>query len=158
MVLDKNEITMEDKMIVQNSLNLWVGCIMHNNSLLEEFYQYKTSSFSSVKDAETFIVSGLYCFRAFKVREYFQQSLECLAATVKGDGVKTLPLVMILKSLLNHFPKEDEDTPDMTTDQRLKLVTKDSKQYFELMKALLTQYFDPETQKHPRFEKFINPD
>ena len=46
-------MTFEDKLIVENALNLWVGCILHKNELLNDFYKI---------NSDDFILQGLlYC-------------------------------------------------------------------------------------------------
>ncbi len=37
-VLRKSKMIFEDKLIVENALSLWVGCILHKNELLNDFY------------------------------------------------------------------------------------------------------------------------
>lgn len=31
----------EDKLIIENALSLWVGCVLHRNELFNEFYSFK---------------------------------------------------------------------------------------------------------------------
>ena len=38
LVLGKKEITAEDKNIVENSLGLWLACLLREPTLLDEFY------------------------------------------------------------------------------------------------------------------------
>ena len=53
----------EDKLIIENALSLWVGCILHKNHLWSEFLNFKSSGGDeSVKSAHDFILTGLlYC-------------------------------------------------------------------------------------------------
>jgi hypothetical protein len=41
----------EDKLIVENTLSLMVGCILHKNELLNNFYSFE--------NPEEFVISGL---------------------------------------------------------------------------------------------------
>lgn len=46
-------MTFEDKLIVENALSLWVGCVLHKNELLNDFYGI---------NSDDFILQGvLYC-------------------------------------------------------------------------------------------------
>lgn len=46
-------MTFEEKLIIENALSLWVGCILHKQELFNDFYAF---------DSEEFILSGLlYC-------------------------------------------------------------------------------------------------
>ena len=38
-VLKKQVLVFEDKLIVNNALNLWVGCLLHRGDLLKEFVE-----------------------------------------------------------------------------------------------------------------------
>jgi hypothetical protein len=59
-------MTFEDKLIIENALSLWVGCILHKNELLNDFYQI---------NSEDFILQGLLYCNSEKVREEFKLSL-----------------------------------------------------------------------------------
>jgi hypothetical protein len=41
MVLDKKEISFEDQLIIEKSMNLWINCILYKVELLEDFYNFK---------------------------------------------------------------------------------------------------------------------
>ena len=43
----------EDKLIIENALSLWVGCVLHKNELFNDFYQFKSESSES---SEKFIL------------------------------------------------------------------------------------------------------
>lgn len=36
----KKRLIFEDKLIIENALSLWVGCNLHNNELLNDFYSF----------------------------------------------------------------------------------------------------------------------
>jgi hypothetical protein len=38
-------MSFEDKLIVENALSLWVGCILHKNELLNDFYEFQSDDF-----------------------------------------------------------------------------------------------------------------
>ena len=49
-VLKKPKLQFEDKLIVENALNLWVGCLEHKEELFKEFMN---------QNYEEFILAGL---------------------------------------------------------------------------------------------------
>ena len=55
-VLAKWSIIFEDKLIVENALSLFVGCLLHKPDLLNDFYEFKSSQIDS---CDTFVLSGL---------------------------------------------------------------------------------------------------
>jgi len=38
-------MSFEEKLIVENALSLWVGCILHKKELLNDFYEYQSDDF-----------------------------------------------------------------------------------------------------------------
>lgn len=71
-ILTKDKMIFEDKLIIENALSLWVGCIIHNNSLFGEFYFFKGDENSKIKNCDDFVLTGLlYCSQE-KVREEFK--------------------------------------------------------------------------------------
>jgi hypothetical protein len=46
----------EDKLIIENALSLWVGCIFHKTELINDFYAFSSTIVPSSKD---FILKGL---------------------------------------------------------------------------------------------------
>lgn len=69
----------EDKLIVENALSLWVSCILHKNELINEFYQFKGESGSTIQTCDDFVLNGLLFCSQEKVREEFKQSLSSLS-------------------------------------------------------------------------------
>ena len=69
----------EDKLIIENALSLWVGCILHNNKLINEFYSYRGDESSSIKTCDDLILKGLLYCPHEKIREEFKLSLVSLA-------------------------------------------------------------------------------
>jgi len=63
-------MTFEEKLIVENALSLWVGCILHKRELLNDFYEFQS---------DDFILTGLLYCNQDKVREEFKQSLSQLS-------------------------------------------------------------------------------
>ncbi len=78
-ILGKPHMIMEDKLIIENALSLLVGCILHNNKLLNDFYNFSSSSIASFDE---FILTGILYCKQEKIREEFKQSLSCLSKGV----------------------------------------------------------------------------
>lgn len=99
-VLSKREnMIFEDKLIVENTLSLMVGCILHKNELLNDFYGFK-----GIDDPEQFVLSGLLYCPHERIREEFKSSFSCLARKLTHiSGVKTTPLAFLLKLLSGKF-------------------------------------------------------
>ena len=61
-VLQKEKMIFEDKLIIDNALNLWVGCLLHMNNLWNDFLDFKGTEEMSIKNSSDFILAGLlYC-------------------------------------------------------------------------------------------------
>ena len=51
-ILERNQFTVDEKVIVENILALWTGCVLHQNSLFGEFMNWKNPEAGSIiKDA-----------------------------------------------------------------------------------------------------------
>ena len=88
LILAKKEITIEDKQIVENSLGLWVVSLIRDQELIEEFYRYTRSEEKAgllgIKNAEQFILAGVYCYKNIKLREEFMNTIVCICQKVKN--------------------------------------------------------------------------
>lgn len=62
----RDQMIFEDKLIVENTLSLMVGCILHKNELLNDFYSFKNPS--------EFVISGLLDCQHERIREDFKSS------------------------------------------------------------------------------------
>ena len=53
-IFAKTEHSIDDKMITENALNLWIGCVLHRNELFNHFVDFKDDSQdeTSIKDIE----------------------------------------------------------------------------------------------------------
>lgn len=114
-----SSLTFEDKLIVENALSLWVGCLLHNNSLLNDFYAF---------NAEDFILQGLLFCNSEKVREEFKQSLSSLSKGLgRAESTQVTPLNFLLKLLTGKFH----------------LISQyHCKQYFDLFCELIDHHFN----------------
>lgn len=79
----------EDKLIIENALSLWVGCVLHKNELFNDFYEFTGVDGSAIRNCEQFILHGLLFCPYDKVREEFKQTLSSLAhKLINGDQVR----------------------------------------------------------------------
>lgn len=54
-LLQKQKLRFEEKLIIENALSLWVGCLLHRGQLFQEFMEPKDASFNP----EQFLLAGL---------------------------------------------------------------------------------------------------
>ena len=122
-MISKTELVFEDKLIIENALDLWVSCIMEKEELIGCFFK------SEDPTPTDYILSGLLYCKEHKVREYFKDSLSKLAHKVareKTEGDNKSILEFMLQLLSDKFT----------------LISKfDSKQYFELFCDLIDYFF-----------------
>jgi hypothetical protein len=95
----KETMIFEDKLIVENALSLWVGCIFHKPELINDFYAFRSATVPSCKDL---ILKGLLFCNQEKVREEFKVSLSALAKS-HGKKLSELPLLFLLRVMSENF-------------------------------------------------------
>jgi hypothetical protein len=87
-MISKKEITSEDKQIIENALSLWVASVIRNENLIDDFYNYKRSDEKAgkngIKNAEEFILAGIYCYKNYRVREEIANTLQIICSKVKN--------------------------------------------------------------------------
>lgn len=122
-IIKKTKLGFEEKLIVENALTLWVGCLLHRGDLFQEFIQPKSASF----DPEQFLLAGLLFCPYEQVREEFKTAFRALCASSKPfEGAGVSPTNCVLKILSDNF----------------KLVSQyPSWQYFALFCELLDEHF-----------------
>ena len=79
-VLLKDALIFEDKLILNNALNLWVGCLLHKSGLIKAFVQ----SEGQEVNAEDLVLAGLLRCPYETVREEFKESLGALCRRPAG--------------------------------------------------------------------------
>lgn len=123
-ILKKKVLVFEDKLIIDNALNLWVGCLLHRGDLLKEFVQ---PTDQQVKPDEFLLTGLLYCPYE-TVREEFKQSFGALCRQSRSETAieQESPLDFVLGLLSKNFSLISEYP---------------CKQYFELFCELLDKYF-----------------
>jgi len=61
-IIQKDSFTLEEKTIVENALNLWIGCLLHKSDIFEQFVQFPAFEGSKIASYKDFIMTGtLYC-------------------------------------------------------------------------------------------------
>ena len=100
-VLKKDKLLFEDRLIVENALNLWVGCLLHRSDLFLEFMQPQDPN---IKPNELLLAGLLFCPYE-TVREEFKQSLStlCFKVRTKSAPGQLSPLDNTLKLLSSNF-------------------------------------------------------
>ena len=81
-VLQKEKMIFEDKLIIENALSLWVGCLLHMNNLWNDFLEFKGTEEMSIKNSSDFILAGLLYCPQDKIREEFNSSLNLISNKV----------------------------------------------------------------------------
>jgi len=121
--LAKEKIVFEDKLIIENALNLWIGCCFHRPDLFSNFTEFTFLG----KDSKEFILSGLLYCQYDSVRESFRNSLSALCSyKPKSTSEGAIPLAFMIKILSENFT----------------LISKyQCQQYFELLCELLDQFY-----------------
>ena len=92
----------EDKLIIENALSLWVGCVLHRNELFNEFLQFKGKEGEVIRNCDEFILTGILYCPYEKVREEFKMSLSSIALKVSNSDrahLSEYPLKHLLKLL-----------------------------------------------------------
>ena len=70
-LLSKEDLTYNEKKIIENSLSLWMGCILHNPDIVPNFYSYQPEEF---KDSAAILMAGLTNSDE-KIRDEFYHSI-----------------------------------------------------------------------------------
>ena len=77
-------MTFEDKLIIENALSLWVGCILYHQDLFNDFLEFKGTG--AITDISTFILTGLLYCPHEKIREEFRSSLEVITRKLRVNA------------------------------------------------------------------------
>jgi hypothetical protein len=89
-----DDITIEEKQIVENAMSLWVGIINYKPALFVSFQNYKGDN--DIKDSSDFLMHGvLYC-KEEKIRQDFKTALAVV-------GRHSDALSFMIKILSAHF-------------------------------------------------------
>jgi hypothetical protein len=124
-LIEKDDMDFDEKKIVENSLSLWLGCILHNNKIAENFFTFACKEFSDVKEL---MLRGILYPSLFRVREEFLHTLYMFATKLPKSKIDTFEYT--LKAMLQKLPKDNEGQEACTS------------QYFELVSKLIEEYFN----------------
>lgn len=89
MTINQNEYESEDKNIIDCAIELWVGCLMHKNELMQAVYDAPVS-------VEEFTVKGLTFSKSLLVRKIFLGAIEQVCLKVIFPERKPLPFFLNL--------------------------------------------------------------
>ena len=147
-ILNNNDSEVEDKQIVESALELWVTCLLHNNSLIQAVYDFKGSM-----DLETLTFTALTHSKLYHVRSLFSKSLANVCQKVNYPD--QMPIPYFLRLLMKKVPTAK---PDLDKDythffevfcKLLELdMTQPTQDYESLIKDLMTGILN-----HPTNEK-----
>jgi hypothetical protein len=87
LILGKKELGVDDTLIIENALGLWVATLIKNPSLINDFYQYKRPGQYSayvIKNVEELIANGIFTYKSLKVREEFCSSILLICQKLKN--------------------------------------------------------------------------
>eukprot|EP00743_Colponemidia_sp_Colp-15_P003962 GILK01004274.1.p1 GENE.GILK01004274.1~~GILK01004274.1.p1 ORF type:complete len:2187 (+),score=414.92 GILK01004274.1:440-6562(+) len=113
-----HSVTSEDTQIIENALGLWIGMVLHDHKLLEQFFNRR----------EDTVLKGLFCAEEAQIRKEFTHAIYQICLNVVD--VEPVPHVYFENLLLHTIP-----TPDMT-DKR------ECDQFFDLLCRLVEDSCD----------------
>jgi hypothetical protein len=118
------DMDFDEKKIVENSLSLWLGCILHKPKILDDFFTFKCKEFDNVRE---FMLRGILYPGLFRIREEFLHTLMMFATKIEKASKDTFEYT--LSALLQKLPKDSDGEESCTA------------QYFELVSKLIEEYF-----------------
>lgn len=77
----QDPLTIEEKIIIDNSLTIWVGCVLYKPELFNDFLSFKDGN----ETVEDFILSGLVECQEDKIRSDFCQAFSALASSLSSE-------------------------------------------------------------------------
>jgi len=83
-------LTFNEEKIVENSLSLWLGCVLHKEDIIPEFLNFS----SDIGSVEELIVRGI-THQSRKVREEFYQTFNVFSSSVKNSKAYQFTLNVI---------------------------------------------------------------
>ena len=120
-ILERNQFTVDEKVIVENTLALWTGCVLHQNSLFGEFMNWKnTEEGSKIKDTKDFLLAGLLLCPEEKIRMDFANTFTALSNHQEIGEIGALTFLLTI--LAQNFSK---------------ISTSGGRQYFDLFNTLI---------------------
>lgn len=123
-LLDKHDMDFDERKIIENSLSLWLGCVLHNPQILDNFFTFTCNEFTDIKDL---MQRGILYPSLFRIREEFLHTLFMFALKVVNPKKDVFEYT--LTAMLERLPKDNEGEESCTA------------QYFELVSKLIEEYF-----------------
>ena len=120
-IIQRKQFTLEDKIIVENAMALWTGCVLYESKLFKEFVEWKNvDQASGIKITDDFVLGGLLLCPEEKIRLDFQNTFSSLSQHFStGDNSA---LIYLLGLLAKNF--------SMITDRP-------ARQFFDLFNELI---------------------
>ena len=75
-ILVQEQISAEDRQIVENAISLWIGIVNYKPALFLTFAEYKSSN--AIAIASDFIMHGILFCKEEKIRQDFKTALSIL--------------------------------------------------------------------------------
>ena len=74
-IVQRQQFSLHDKIVIENALALWTGCILHEPTLFKEFTLWQNpNQESAIKTADDFVLGGLLFCPEEKIRLDFQNT------------------------------------------------------------------------------------
>lgn len=73
---------MDESLIVENALGLWVATLIKNNELINKFYEFNrpwATYYFAIKNVQDLLGNGLFTYKSAKIREDFGAAILCIA-------------------------------------------------------------------------------
>ena len=95
----------EEEHIISSALGLWKAILNLRNELVDEFFEWthKDNGSSQIKDAQDFIISGIYSRKSKNIRYEFFDSLQLICEKVTENSVGS-PLLLTISILTKNMP------------------------------------------------------
>lgn len=93
-------MTYDEKKIIENSLSLWTALILHQQSLITDFYSF-CSSFKQTYHT-SFVLNGVTNYGNDKIRDEFYNALTIFAKINYGGAQQ--PFEFLSLELFNNMP------------------------------------------------------
>ena len=129
-----DNISSEEKQIVENALSLWIGIVNYKPSLFNDFQTYKGDN--AIKTADEFLMHGILYCKEEKIRQDFKTALSAL-------GKQKAALSFMIKILSANFNKIS-DFPCV--------------QFFELYNEMIDLFYTKQALSAEAGEKIFDPE
>ncbi|CDW78148.1 ubiquitin carboxyl-terminal hydrolase family protein [Stylonychia lemnae] len=140
-IVCKDKIVNDDKSNVESALQLWISVILYNPELLQQIYDdFDKNNKSSI--VGTIIEKGLLC-NNFSVRDCIKEGFKFLYTKVNTPNLSEAPYIFFLRIMIQNV-------------QLVEYKSRESKQFFMVLRDLFEVYYDAEAKQRPDFKQIIN--